>query len=190
MKAITVKQPWATLIVEGIKDVENRTWSCPEKYIGQRILIHAGMGKTNELIDNYLNYEQRKSFREMFGFSGLDFIEPTGAIIGSVQVIDCVINHPSIWAEKSKSNCSEKCRNIKCEHFIEWGICSKTDFRSCMLIGESEEISEVPLNCPHKIKIKSIYNLVLANPTKFDTPIPCKGKLRFWEYEDKNINFK
>lgn len=26
MKAITIKQPWASLIVEGIKDVENRSW--------------------------------------------------------------------------------------------------------------------------------------------------------------------
>jgi len=24
-----------------------------------------------------------------------------GAIIGSVKIVDCVINHPSIWAEKS-----------------------------------------------------------------------------------------
>jgi len=26
---------------------------------------------------------------------------PLGAIIGSVELVDCVINHPSIWAEKS-----------------------------------------------------------------------------------------
>ena len=41
MKAISIKQPWASLIVHGIKDVENRTWKCPQKYIGQRVLIHA-----------------------------------------------------------------------------------------------------------------------------------------------------
>ncbi|EGF54930.1 hypothetical protein HMPREF9445_00159 [Bacteroides clarus YIT 12056] len=28
MKAIIIKQPWASLIVHGIKDIENRTWSC------------------------------------------------------------------------------------------------------------------------------------------------------------------
>ena len=26
MKAITIKQPWASLIVSGLKDIENRTW--------------------------------------------------------------------------------------------------------------------------------------------------------------------
>ena len=41
MKAISIKQPWAYLIASGIKDIENRTWKCPEKYIGTRVLIHA-----------------------------------------------------------------------------------------------------------------------------------------------------
>lgn len=26
MKAITIKQPWASLIVSGLKDIENRSW--------------------------------------------------------------------------------------------------------------------------------------------------------------------
>ena len=42
MKVLSVKQPWAYLICSGIKDIENRTWKCPQKYIGQRVLIHAG----------------------------------------------------------------------------------------------------------------------------------------------------
>lgn len=48
MKAITIKQPWASLIVHGIKDIENRTWACPWKYIGHRVLIHAS-GKPVEM---------------------------------------------------------------------------------------------------------------------------------------------
>lgn len=31
MKALTVKQPWASLIITGIKDVENRTWPVPRQ---------------------------------------------------------------------------------------------------------------------------------------------------------------
>lgn len=38
MKTITVKQPWASLIVEGIKDIENRTWKT--NFRG-RVLVHA-----------------------------------------------------------------------------------------------------------------------------------------------------
>ena len=36
MKAITIKQPWASLIVHGIKDIENRSWACPWHYIGKK----------------------------------------------------------------------------------------------------------------------------------------------------------
>lgn len=42
MKAISIKQPWASLIAHGIKDIENRTWKCPQKYIGKRVLIVRG----------------------------------------------------------------------------------------------------------------------------------------------------
>lgn len=38
MKALTVKQPWAGLIIAGGKDIENRTWRT--SYRG-RVLIHA-----------------------------------------------------------------------------------------------------------------------------------------------------
>lgn len=47
MKAISIKQPWASLIAHGIKDIENRTWPCPKKYIGQRVLIHASQRTAN-----------------------------------------------------------------------------------------------------------------------------------------------
>lgn len=45
MKALSIKQPWARLIAHGIKDIKNRTWKCPQKYIGQRVLIHASSAK-------------------------------------------------------------------------------------------------------------------------------------------------
>ena len=48
MKAISIKQPWASLIAHGIKDIENRTWKCPQKYIGQKILIHASKVRTKD----------------------------------------------------------------------------------------------------------------------------------------------
>jgi len=39
--ALSVRQPWAFFIVAGLKDVENRSWPCPAKYIGRQVLIHA-----------------------------------------------------------------------------------------------------------------------------------------------------
>ena len=39
---LTVRQPWASLIIHGGKDVENRTWIAPSRLIGKRLWIHAG----------------------------------------------------------------------------------------------------------------------------------------------------
>lgn len=41
MKALTVWQPWATLIIEGWKPREFRPWAAPGAIVGQRIVIHA-----------------------------------------------------------------------------------------------------------------------------------------------------
>ncbi len=42
MKAITIWQPWATLIVAGAKPYEFRGWPAHNSLVGQRIAIHAG----------------------------------------------------------------------------------------------------------------------------------------------------
>ncbi len=43
MKALSIRQPWAWLIVNGHKDIENRSW--PTRYRGP-VLIHAAKGMT------------------------------------------------------------------------------------------------------------------------------------------------
>jgi hypothetical protein len=40
--ALTIWQPWASLIAAGAKPYEWRGWPAPERLIGQRIAIHAG----------------------------------------------------------------------------------------------------------------------------------------------------
>ena len=41
MKALTIWQPWASLIACGHKTVETRSWAPPRELIGERIAIHA-----------------------------------------------------------------------------------------------------------------------------------------------------
>ena len=101
MKALTVKQPFAHLICVGIKDVENRTWKCPEKYIGERVLIHSSSKRSSDLFA--INDEQHKDIlhkQVVLGLSGRYSIDYS-AIIGSVRITGCTINHPSVWAEKT-----------------------------------------------------------------------------------------
>lgn len=48
MKALSIRQPWAWLILNAGKDVENRTWYPPVSLIGRHFLIHAAKGCTEE----------------------------------------------------------------------------------------------------------------------------------------------
>lgn len=45
MKALTIWQPWCSLIVAGAKPYEFRGWAAPRALIGQRIALHAGARK-------------------------------------------------------------------------------------------------------------------------------------------------
>lgn len=98
MKAISIKQPWASLIAHGIKDIENRTWKT--KFRG-KVYIHAS-AKSDGNTAFLLNKEQSDYFIwNTENYKTFESNLPYSAIIGEVEIIDCVINHPSIWAEKT-----------------------------------------------------------------------------------------
>ncbi len=155
MKAISIKQPWASLICTprndnpnlGIKNIENRTWAT--KYRG-KVLIHAsGSPAKGKFLA--MNKKQREFAAQNENFNPLYFEDlPVSAIIGEVEIIDCVINHESVWAEKTEG-----------------------------ILNPVRGIF-TPLYKDEKI----IYNWVLANPVLYEKPIlNVKGKLSFWEFE-------
>lgn len=39
--AISIRQPWAQLILSGRKPYEYRSWNIPAAYVGERLLLHA-----------------------------------------------------------------------------------------------------------------------------------------------------
>ena len=72
MKVITIKQPFASLIAEGIKEYEFRTWKT--KYRGE-LLIHAGKGIDKKAMKKFKKYN-------------LEY--PSGCIIAKVNLTDCI----------------------------------------------------------------------------------------------------
>lgn len=124
MNALSYKQPWASLIAENLKPIENRTWKCPQKYIGKRVLIHASAKPVIGLPCEALTPLQ---YAEVFSSGKLDALNgPTGAIIGSVIIWDCVINHSSIWAEKSEITIGALSLGIK--PVYNWILTNPTKF--------------------------------------------------------------
>ena len=106
MKAITLKQPWATLVAEGIKKYEFRTWKTNYRGI---VLIHAGAG-----IDK----------KEMEKFKDLNLDYPAKRIIAKVEIEDClelnddlnkkIIEENNIaYGSKYRNGYAWKLKNIK-----------------------------------------------------------------------------
>lgn len=87
MKVLSIQQPWAELIVSGLKDIENRDW--PTKFRGE-FLIHAS---------KRFDKESLKFISENFGIyegkTEMDFL--LGGIVGKSEIIDCVIKSDSPW---------------------------------------------------------------------------------------------
>ena len=98
-KVLTVKNPWAWLIAQGIKDIENRTWRT--NFRG-RVLIHASAYQNIHVWDElpYDYREELRKFNHKQQEMNLQSFLTRSKILCSVEIVDCVINHPSIWAEK------------------------------------------------------------------------------------------
>ena len=84
MKAITLHQPWASLIAHGVKSIETRSWAPPRSLIGQRIAIHAG--RTRE-VSGKLHPETLRAVLDLFGNGWGDRI-PLGAIVATALLED------------------------------------------------------------------------------------------------------
>lgn len=90
-RALSIRQPWAWLIANGFKDIENRKWAT--SYRGE-FYIHAG--KAMDMKD-YL--DAARLIRE----KGLDVRLPRfwqldrGGIVGSASIADCVSDAASPW---------------------------------------------------------------------------------------------
>jgi hypothetical protein len=152
MKALSIRPPWAQFIVWGVpltkivdlgegrskvemdgrvvyKNIENRRWKLPSGFkLPQRIYIHAS--KRDDSIEAVLDTcVKRIGLPFMMVMHMTSPLLGRGAIIGEVDIVDCIQNSKSPWA------------------------------------------------------IPGQYHYVLANLKGYKAPIPCRGKLSFFEPE-------
>jgi len=113
MRVITLKQPWASLVAEGLKEYEFRNMNY--SYRG-KILIHAGKGIDKDAM------ERVKKFN-------LDY--PSSKIIAEVEIVDCIkvdetfnnyINNlnSSVYGNKNRNGYAWKLSNVKKLHNDEY----------------------------------------------------------------------
>ncbi|MCG8636268.1 MAG: ASCH domain-containing protein, partial [Desulfobacterales bacterium] len=88
MKAISIRQPWASMIVKGHKPVENRSW---RSFYRGALHIHAAktwdQAGAEWIIKNFVHLE-----RDVADARAL-----CGGIIGRVIMVGCVRQHASPW---------------------------------------------------------------------------------------------
>lgn len=127
MKALTIKEPWATLIIEGYKKYEFRSWKT--NYRG-KILIHAGLTLDKNKAENFKDYNLKYN---------------CGNIIGEAEIIDCIL--------------------------VDDKFNEELKYLNNLVYGGSDHTDN--------------YAWKLENIKKYDKPIPCKGKLGLWNYEEE-----
>jgi len=86
MKALSTKQPWAHLIVAGIKPIENRSWTT--RYRGP-LLIHASRRMSVEI----------EAIEKVFGITIERAQLQFGALIGVADLVDVITESSSPWFE-------------------------------------------------------------------------------------------
>lgn len=117
MKVLTIKQPFATLIIEGYKEYEFRTWKT--KFRGE-FLIHAGKSIDKEAMERfkYLNLEYK-----------------TGVILGKCTLEDCLLVD-----EKLKEELTEK------DPVVYYGAIHSSKKEYAFKLKNIEKINEIKVN--------------------------------------------
>lgn len=105
MLALSIRQPWASLIIKVGKDIENRDW--PTRVRG-RILVHAAKGMTRDEHESAIYFAAdaihadpgrliasgERTLKDLgFAFGDLE----RGGFVGTVEVVDCVQSSDSPW---------------------------------------------------------------------------------------------
>lgn len=96
MRALSIIQPWAWLIIHCGKDIENRSWSTPFR---GRFLVHASKGMTRAQYDDALDFAEDAAGITTAQVPGFGELE-RGGIVGAVDIVgvwEPTSNCPSRW---------------------------------------------------------------------------------------------
>ena len=90
MKVLVIRQPWAWLIVNGHKDIENRSWAT--RYRGPLLIQASATLPSKREFDEIRRWVRKRGVELPETFQ-------TGGIVGMVQLDDCITRSRSKWFE-------------------------------------------------------------------------------------------
>lgn len=158
MKALTIYQPWASLIAVCAKRFETRGW--PTNYRGP-IAIHAGVRSTTPFLRGLIRASEDYTLRNFalaYKETGLGMMEdlPRGSVIATAELVEC---------RQIRAHCGpfDESYNVLLDGFDVIDI-SHDEF----LFGDWT---------PGR------YAWELANVRPLPQPVPCKGRQGLWNWE-------
>ncbi|GMJ11238.1 hypothetical protein HRI_004793000 [Hibiscus trionum] len=158
---LTMHQPWASLLVYGIKRIEGRSWPAP---IRGRLWIHAA----SKVPDESTIKAMEDFYREIYAVNGITDIKfpehyPVSRLLGCVEVVGC----------------------LTCEELVQWEALpegvrleGQTDF--CWLCEQQKKLL-VPFEMRGFQRVynleKKIYEAAVRGLVPVDSPGPVKFPL-------------
>ena len=104
LMALTLIQPWASVMMAGLKQIENRWFPPPINMVGERIAIHAGL--------KFDDGDQWKLRNQLENPAQFDKV-PRGCLLGTIKIVGWVdrrrqkrtgapVQHPGLTAHDAK----------------------------------------------------------------------------------------
>lgn len=173
MKALTIRQPWASLIAVGAKTIETRSWHT--KYRGP-VLIHAAAA--------FPRFERELCERQPFA-SGLSDVRrnakpasfelfpvsqalPLGQVVAVAELVAC--KPAEMFADVFRH------RSRGCMPFAEFGI----DTDRNQYVGVSIPYHEPEFGDYRRGR----FGWILQRVQRLPNPVPAKGALSLWTPDD------
>lgn len=174
MKALSLWQPWASLLVSGHKRVETRGW--PLRHRGP-LLIHAARYWSAEISATCIREPFKDALESVGVFHPNPFLRPKGlsfgAIVGRVDINDCL---PTERVGRWEQTPDEPDLNYFLDQF---GVMGPGDGKPYLFVSDVERAFGD--YSPDRFAITT------TNPVRFDQPIHVKGRQGLFSVPDEMI---
>lgn len=183
MKALTLRQPWASLIVHGVKTIETRSWKAPDALIGERIAIHAARHMPADmacweagayaLARRWAPDHQWVLYRHAIDVDGI--VLPEGAVVATATLAACV---PIVSDGQGHATYLTECDYEGDLPHQQGGL---------WIIGVNALTHGTPTRVEDQRPFGDFtpgrWAWLLADVDALEVPIPAKGRLGLWQWE-------
>lgn len=159
MNALTIREPYASLLMIGAKKIETRSWPAPAGAIGQTIAIHAAKGLTWE----ELRLIEIPEFRRAF-----------------IGYEDTIFEPGDAWRMAAPTIAFQRTRGKVIATATLSAVLKFTPFNVSRIIAQNcESVDELRFGdfSPGR------YGWVLTNVRRLATPVPARGQQGLWQWE-------